>query len=413
MRHAGRRIFGTDCARALFRSVGMASSPRCTGDGAVRRISKGAGAFGGCGLHRPHVALQRLGAPRGDARSMGLGPYCGRGGAVGLQRRGPQLLDGPGSGDPADEPAPVQQESGHRRRPLGTLGGVPHGLVAAPLNPTSESEGEVAMPAVTVNNLFVLPRVPRPDPAADEPRPVVHVQAAQSLLEGAGFPVRRPFPAPGLSLRHTDPFLLLDHMGSVEYGPGEAKGAPWHPHRGFETVTYMMDGVMRHRDSNGGGGTIADGATQWMTAGAGILHDETPTEELVIKGGVFHGVQLWVNLPRDKKWTPPRYQDIGADRLVLLATHDGASLIRVIAGDLAGHRGPGITWTPITYAHVSISPGARLHIPWPRAFNAMVYVLAGSGSAGIEARPIEEGELALFGDGDSVVVTAAEHPSSR
>jgi redox-sensitive bicupin YhaK (pirin superfamily) len=269
------------------------------------------------------------------------------------------------------------------------------------------------MPAVTVQNPLVLPRVARPDPASDRPRPVAQVQVAQSLLEGAGFPVRRPFPAPGLSLRYTDPFLLLDHMGAVEYGPGEAKGAPWHPHRGFETVTYMMDGVMRHHDSNGGGGLISDGATQWMTAGSGILHDEMPTEELVMKGGVFHGVQLWVNLPKDKKWTPPRYQDIGAEHLVLLASDDGASLIRLIAGDLGGHHGAGITWTPITYAHATISAGARLHIPWPSSFNAMVYVLVGSGTVGREERPIQEGELALFGNGDSIMVTAVDRQSSR
>lgn len=269
------------------------------------------------------------------------------------------------------------------------------------------------MPAVTVENLLVLPRIARPDPVAHRDRPVVQIKTAQSLLEGAGFPVRRPFPGPGLSLRHTDPFLLLDHLGAVEYGPGEAKGAPWHPHRGFETVTYLIDGVMRHRDSNGGGGLISDGATQWMTAGSGILHDEMPTEELVMKGGVFHGVQLWVNLPRDKKWTPPRYQDIGAQNLVLLTSDDGASLVRLIAGGLAGHHGPGATWTPITYAHVSISAGARLHVPWPVNFNAMVYVLAGSGTVGPDAHPVEEGQLALFGEGDALSVTAADRQSSR
>ena len=271
------------------------------------------------------------------------------------------------------------------------------------------------MPAVTVENFLVLPRIAHPDRAVARDRLVVQVKTAPSLLEGAGFPVRRPFPGPGLSLRYTDPFLLLDHMGAVEYGPGEAKGAPWHPHRGFETVTYLMDGVMRHRDSNGGGGLISDGATQWMTAGSGILHDEMPTEELVMKGGVFHGVQLWVNLPQDKKWTPPRYQDIGAQNLVLLTSDDGASLIRLIAGDLAGHRGPGTTWTPITYAHVSISAGARLRLPWPVNFNAMVYVLVGSGTAGPPGHSVdvEEGQLALFGEGDGLTVTASEHQSSR
>ncbi len=268
------------------------------------------------------------------------------------------------------------------------------------------------MPAMGVENILVLPRVPEPSGEA-RGRPVAEVADSQSLLEGAGFPVRRPFPGPGLSLRHTDPFLLLDHLGAVEYGPGEAKGAPWHPHRGFETVTYMMDGAMRHRDSNGGGGLIRDGATQWMTAGSGILHDEMPTDELVRAGGLFHGVQLWVNLPRSLKLTPPRYQDIGADALVLLASADGGALIRLIAGRLAQFEGRGRTWTPITYAHATISPGARLRIPWEAAFNAMVYVLSGSGRAGAEGASIHEGQLAVYGAGDAIEVTADRRQSSR
>jgi len=268
------------------------------------------------------------------------------------------------------------------------------------------------MPAVSVDNVLVLPRVAEP-PAEARERSVVQVATSQSLLEGAGFPVRRPFPGPGLSLRLTDPFLLLDHLGAVEYGPGEAKGAPWHPHRGFETVTYMMDGVMRHRDSNGGGGLISDGATQWMTAGSGILHDEMPTEELVLKGGLFHGVQLWVNLPRSLKWTPPRYQDIGADALVLLTSQDGGALIRLIAGPLGTYHGHGQTWTPITYAHVTVSPGARLRVPWPPHFNAMVYVLSGAGRVGPEEVPLQEGQLAVFGAGDALTVRADVHQSSR
>ncbi len=150
------------------------------------------------------------------------------------------------------------------------------------------------MPAATVQDLLVLPRIPRPDPAVATPRPIVTRITAPSLLEGEGFPVRRPFP--GIAAL-VDPFILLDQMGAVEYAPGEAKGAPDHPHRGFETVTYMLDGVIEHRDSMGGGGKITDGATQWMTAGSGIVHSEMPPEYLVRSGGLFHGVQLWVNLP--------------------------------------------------------------------------------------------------------------------
>jgi redox-sensitive bicupin YhaK (pirin superfamily) len=267
------------------------------------------------------------------------------------------------------------------------------------------------VPAATTDNLLQLPRIARPDATQARQRAVTQVVSAPSMLEGEGFRVRRPFP--GIDPRLADPFLLLDQMGEVEYAPGEAKGAPWHPHRGFETVTYMIDGAFRHRDSNGGGGLIADGATQWMTAGSGILHDELPTEELVRTGGLFHGVQLWVNLPSGLKWTSPRYQDIGAQRITLLASEDGGAFVRLIAGDLAGYSGPGVTWTPITYAHVSISPGARFELPWRPDFNLLVYALSGTGTAGIERRPLREGQLAVFGEGDALTLEAAAVQSSR
>jgi redox-sensitive bicupin YhaK (pirin superfamily) len=264
---------------------------------------------------------------------------------------------------------------------------------------------------VTVENLLVLPRIPRPDPTIARFRPVARVVTALTTLEGEGFQVRRPFPS--YELQTADPFLLLDHLGAVEYAPGEAKGAPWHPHRGFETVTYILDGAIEHHDSTGGGGLITDGATQWMTAGAGILHDEMPPEWLVRKGGLFHGVQLWVNLPRELKWTPPRYQDIGAERVTLLSSDDGGALVRLIAGDLAGHAGPGVTWTPITYVHATVFPGARLELPWRADFNALVYVLAGVGQVGLEGRPIREGQLAVFGPGDALVVRADRRQDGR
>jgi redox-sensitive bicupin YhaK (pirin superfamily) len=267
------------------------------------------------------------------------------------------------------------------------------------------------MPAVTVDNLLVLPRVARPDPAFAAFRPVTKVVTAPTQFEGEGFQVRRAFP--NADLQSADPFLLMDHMGAVEYAPGEAKGAPWHPHRGFETVTYIIDGAFEHHDSTGGGGLIADGATQWMTAGAGILHDEMPPSWLLQKGGLFHGVQLWVNLPRELKLTPPRYQDIGASKLVLLTSHDGTSLIRLIAGDMAGHAGPGVTWTPITYSHATVSPGTRLELPWRPDFNAFAYVLSGSGKVGAEGRPLREGQLAVFGSGDAIVVEAEAVQDSR
>ena len=259
------------------------------------------------------------------------------------------------------------------------------------------------MPAVTADTL-TLPRLPRLPESTTAWRPVRRVVRAQRFLEGEGFQVRRPFP--GVDLPDADPFLLLDHMGAVEYGPGEAKGAPWHPHRGFETVTYMIDGVFEHRDSTGGGGVITNGGTQWMTAGSGVLHSELPSQELVAKGGLFHGVQLWVNLPRAAKWTPPRYQDIGPADTVLLSSDDGGALVRVIAGDVAGHRGPGVTRTPITYLHATLSPHAHLTIPWPEDFTAMVYVLSGRGTVGPDQRPLEEGRLAVLDGGSALTMRA-------
>jgi len=224
------------------------------------------------------------------------------------------------------------------------------------------------MPAVTADTL-TLPRLTEPGPDAIE-RTVISVSTAPSGLEGEGFPVRRAFA--GADLADLDPFVHMDQMGAVDYGPGEPKGTPWHPHRGFETVTYMIDGIFQHQDSTGGGGLITNGATQWMTAGAGILHIERPPDALVASGGLFHGIQLWVNLPSGQKWTPPRYQDIGATRVTLLTSHDGGALVRVIAGDVAGHSGPGVTHTPITLLHATINPGAELRLPWRREFNALV-----------------------------------------
>ncbi|WP_182874504.1 pirin family protein [Microbispora sp. H10670] len=259
------------------------------------------------------------------------------------------------------------------------------------------------MPAVTADTL-TLPRVAAPDPAVAGPRPVRSVTTAPSGFEGEGFPVRRAFAGVPQSL--LDPFIHMDQMGEVEYAPGEPKGTPWHPHRGFETVTYIIDGVFEHQDSNGGGGTITNGDTQWMTAGSGLLHIEKPPEHLVVSGGLFHGIQLWVNLPRAHKFHLPRYQDIRGREAALLASADGGALLRVIAGDLDGHAGPGVTFTPITMVHATVSPGARLDLPWNPDFNALAYVLAGQGSVGAERRPVRKGQLALFGPGGSLTLAA-------
>ncbi len=265
------------------------------------------------------------------------------------------------------------------------------------------------MPAVTVDDVTTLPRIAVPGLAVQ--RPVRSVTTAPRGFEGEGFPVYRAFA--GADLADLDPFIHLDQMGEVDYGPGEPKGTPWHPHRGFETVTYMIDGLLRHADSQGGGGLISDGGTQWMTAGEGILHIETPPEHVVASGGLFHGIQLWVNLPRAQKWVPPRYQDLGAEQVALLASDDGGALVRVIAGEVAGHRGPGSTYTPMTMLHATVAPGARLVLPWEPSFNALVYVLAGRGTVGAERAPLRMGQLAVLGAGSAVTVAADASQESR
>ena len=218
----------------------------------------------------------------------------------------------------------------------------------------------------------------------------------------------------GVSSADLDPFVHMDQMGEVEYQPGEPRGTDWHPHRGFETVTYMIDGRFAHQDSHGGGGLITDGATQWMTAGSGILHIETPPAELVESGGVFHGIQLWVNLPQQ-----------GQVRDAEVPGHRRQSGEAAVVGRrrCAGtrHRGrcrrtprpAARTHTPITLAHGTIEPGARLNLPWNRDFNALVYVLSGRGTVGPVGHPIHQGQLAVFGPGDRISVAAESTQESR
>ncbi|CAB4782592.1 unannotated protein [freshwater metagenome] len=265
------------------------------------------------------------------------------------------------------------------------------------------------MPAVSVADITILPRVQ--EVAGARARSVKSITTAPQGYEGEGFPVRRTFA--GIDMAELDPFIMMDQMGEVEYAPGEPKGTPWHPHRGFETVTYIIDGIFDHKDSNGGGGTISNGDTQWMTAGAGILHIETPPEHLVVSGGLFHGFQLWVNLPAAKKWAAPAYQDVRAKDVALLSSADGGALIRVIAGEVDGHEGPGTTQTPITLIHATVAAGAELRLPWRKDYNALVYVAAGFGYVGDEHRPVRTGQSTVFGDGDTIVVRAADAQESR
>ena len=266
------------------------------------------------------------------------------------------------------------------------------------------------MPAITVSDLTVLPRLPALVPNLT-PRPVVSITSAPSSLEGLGFPVKRAFA--GVDLRLLDPFIHLDEMGEVEYAPGEPKGTSWHPHRGFETVTYIIDGIFDHQDSFGGGGTITNGDTQWMTAGSGILHIEEPPEHLVVSGGTFHGFQLWVNLPKVDKLIAPRYQDLRSGEVTLGSSRDGGSLLRVIAGEVAGHRGPGSTQTPMAMVHASVAPGAQIELAWRPDFNALVYVMSGDGFVGPNQSPIGTGQLAVLGAGEALTLSASMSQQAR
>jgi quercetin 2,3-dioxygenase len=196
-------------------------------------------------------------------------------------------------------------------------------------------------------------------------------------LEGGGFEVHRPFPT--AALPQVDPFLLLDHMGPMDFGPGEAKGAPDHPHRGFETVTYMLDGTMEHEDSAGHAGRIGPGDVQWMTAGAGVIHSEMPIDEIRRNGGRLHGFQVWVNLPRKDKMIAPKYQEIPADRIPEVRHADGVT-VRVIAGKVEKVKGAVKTRTPVTYLHVTLPPGTHVSVPIPESQNAMSYGISGDGA---------------------------------
>jgi redox-sensitive bicupin YhaK (pirin superfamily) len=235
-------------------------------------------------------------------------------------------------------------------------------------------------------------------------RQVLSVIDSDRTLEGGGFPVRRPFPT--AQLMQVDPFLLLDHLGPVTWGPGEGIGAPDHPHRGFETVTYLLSGEMQHKDSAGHSGRLGPGDVQWMTAGAGVVHSELPSDAFMKNGGTLHGLQIWVNLPARDKMMPPRYQDIPASRIPEAASADGRVKVRVIAGESLGKSAVIETRTPIVYLHFTIQPGGAITQPVPENFNALAYVIRGELRAGDERRAVREGELARFGGGDAVRLAA-------
>jgi redox-sensitive bicupin YhaK (pirin superfamily) len=234
-------------------------------------------------------------------------------------------------------------------------------------------------------------------------REVVRIVQAHRQTEGGGFVVRRPFPTAGL--RHADPFLLLDEMGPVDYAPGEAVGAPDHPHRGFETVTYVLDGEMQHEDSAGHLGKLASGDVQWMTAGRGIVHSEMPSRAFQDRGGRMHGFQIWVNLPKRDKMMAPRYQEISRDQIPEGTSADGLAKVKVVAGEALGAKAVIETRTPISYLHFTLKSGAKADVPLPRDHAAYVYVF--EGDAVVSGKDVREGQLAMMGEGDSLDLAAS------
>jgi redox-sensitive bicupin YhaK (pirin superfamily) len=234
-------------------------------------------------------------------------------------------------------------------------------------------------------------------------RSVARVVASTRTLEGGGFMVRRPFPTQAID--HVDPFLLLDEMGPTDYAPGEAKGAPDHPHRGFETVTYLLEGEFMHEDSRGNRGDLHAGDVQWMTAGGGVVHSEMPSAAFQKTGGRMHGFQLWVNLPRKDKRIPPRYQDTRSERIPVATSEDGLVRVKVIAGEALGARAVIETRTPIAYLHFTLKPGARIVQPVDRAWNAFAYVVSGAVETGTSGRVLASGDMGILSnDGDGVLL---------
>lgn len=236
--------------------------------------------------------------------------------------------------------------------------------------------------------------------AAGSPRTVTSVVQAHRQQEGGGFIVRRPFPTMGLS--YVDPFLLIDEMGPADYGPGEAIGAPDHPHRGFETVTYMLEGEFEHEDSAGHRGTLRAGDVQWMTAGGGVVHSEMPSARIQRDGGRIHGFQVWVNLPAAEKLRAPRYQERSAAQIPTARSDDGLAEGRIIAGEALGVRAVIDTHIPITFQDWTLREGADVRITLPADEQAMVYVFGGAMAVGDEGREVRDGQLARLGPGDAV-----------
>lgn len=231
-------------------------------------------------------------------------------------------------------------------------------------------------------------------------RSIARLVQSHRQEEGGGFVVRRPLPTQGLTV--ADPFLLLDEMGPVDYAPGEAIGAPDHPHRGFETVTYILEGEMEHADSAGHRGKLRPGDVQWMTAGAGIVHAEMPSARMAKEGGRVHGFQIWVNLPARLKMTRPRYQEVPAAKIPSATTPDGLASVKIVAGEALGVTATIATHTPIVYQDWTLEPGADVTLPLSSDHAAYVYVFGGEVKVGDADETVKDGQLAILGDGDAV-----------
>ena len=240
-------------------------------------------------------------------------------------------------------------------------------------------------------------------------RSILTIVPGVRTLEGAGFEVLRPFPT--RILDDLDPFLLLDQMGPAELAPGDAKGAPDHPHRGFETVSYILEGELEHKDSAGHAGLLGPGDVQWMTAGDGVVHSEMPSRGFQERGGRLHGFQLWVNLPKRDKRMPPRYQELRAATIPVGESEDGKVRVRVIAGEALGAKAAIDTRTPIFYLHFSLQPGARVVQPAPRGYATFAWPFRGEGLYGPDGKRVPQGEAVVFApDGDEVELRAGGEP---
>jgi redox-sensitive bicupin YhaK (pirin superfamily) len=225
-------------------------------------------------------------------------------------------------------------------------------------------------------------------------RSLARVIPSVETVEGGGFHVRRPVPIRGVD--QVDPFLLIDEMGPQDEIPGRVVGAPDHPHKGFELITYLLAGEMEHHDSHGNHGILRAGDAQYMLAGTGLVHSEMPTDAFQRSGGRRHGFQIWINLPREDKKLAPAYKDVPSATIPVVHPAEGATA-RVLAGSAFGVEGPVHTVVPWTYVHVTLEPGATIVQPVARDLTATIYLFDG-GVGAIGKREVRRGDYAVFND---------------